>query len=132
VFLAGQKRHAIAEEWQCHLLGEFGRGLASRDQIRAARGFLLAAMRYRLSDATEAAWVPVDAMLKSRTLSNALVLSLTAAAAMVILRHEGGVGVVMSAESVGTIGGALYGLIRTGRWWRNVKPPEPKARRVRE
>jgi hypothetical protein len=27
---------------------------------------------------------------------------------------------------------ALYALIRTGRWWWNVKPPEPKARREKE
>ena len=26
----------------------------------------------------------------------------------------------------------LYGVIRTGRWWRRVKPPEPKPRRVKE
>jgi hypothetical protein len=29
------------------------------------------------------------------------------------------------------IGGGLYGLIRVGRWWRDVKPPQPKARRAR-
>jgi molecular chaperone DnaK len=27
---------------------------------------------------------------------------------------------------------AFYGLVRVGRWWRNVKPPEPKAQRAKE
>jgi hypothetical protein len=49
-----------------------------------------------------------------------------------VLRHEGTLGVVKAAESIGMIGGTLYALIRTGRWWRNVKPPEPKARQAKE
>jgi len=32
----------------------------------------------------------------------------------------------------GELGALLYGVIRTGRWWRGVKPPEPEARRARE
>ncbi len=31
-----------------------------------------------------------------------------------------------AAESISAIGGTLYGQVRAGRWWRNVKPPEPK------
>jgi hypothetical protein len=48
-------------------------------------------------------------------------------AALVILRREGTVGVLKSAESISAIGCLLYGLVRVGRWWRNVKPPAPNA-----
>jgi hypothetical protein len=53
-------------------------------------------------------------------------------AAVFILRHVGTLGVVTSAESLGAIGGFLHGLIRIGRWWRNVKPPEPTAGPAKE
>jgi hypothetical protein len=60
------------------------------------------------------------------------VLVPTWAAAYLVLRHEGTLGVVKAAESIGMIGGALYGLIRVGCWWRDVKPSEPKARRAKK
>ena len=61
-----------------------------------------------------------------------MVFGPTALAALFILRHLGTLGVLTSAESIAAIGGALYGVIRTGRWWRDVKPPEPRARRAKE
>ena len=51
VLVVGRKRYKVREEWQSHLRGWSGRGLRECDQRRAARGFLLAAMRYRLEDA---------------------------------------------------------------------------------
>ncbi len=56
----------------------------------------------------------------------------TGAAAYLVLRYEGTLGVVKAAGGIGMIGGTLYGVIRVGRWYRNVKPQEPKARRVKE
>lgn len=132
VFLAGPKHRSLRHEWQSHLLGESGHGLARRDQIRAVRGFLRAAVRLRLQDTLDLAWRPADAVLRSRTLSNLFVLIPTWVAALWILRHEGALGVLTSAEGISAIGGGLYGLVRVGRWWRDVKPPEPKARRVKE
>lgn len=79
--------------------------------------------------AGDRAWTPIDAILKSRKLSNLLVLGPTAMVALYILRHLGTLGVLTSAESISAVGGGLYGLVRVGRWWRDVKPPEPKARR---
>lgn len=73
---------------------------------------------------------PLDALLRSRTLSNLFVLIPTLMATLYILRHLGTLGVVMSAESISAIGASLYALVRGGRWWRNVKPPEPKTRCV--
>jgi hypothetical protein len=132
VVLAGQKRSIVGEEWQGHLLGEPDGGLTQRQQIRAARGFVLAAVRYRLQDAADQAWRPVDAVLRSRGLSNLFVLIPTVMVAMLVLHHEGTLGMVTSAESIVAIGGTLYGLIRVGRWYRYVKLPDPKAKRARE
>jgi hypothetical protein len=78
------------------------------------------------------AWIPADAVLRSRPLSNLVVWVPTAVGAAVLFRHIGGYGVIASAESILAIGGALYTLIRVGRWWRNVKPPEPKAQRPKK
>jgi hypothetical protein len=55
-------------------------------------------------------------------------LAPTRVAVYVVLDHEGTLGVVKAAEGIT----ALYGLIRLGRWWRDVKPPEPKARRAKD
>jgi hypothetical protein len=132
VFLAGRKRGAEHDEWRSHLSELTRQGLSSRDQTPAALGFLWAALRLRLRDAAKLACGPVDALLRSRTLSNLLVLVPTLMAALYILRHLGTLGVLTSAEGISAIGGALYGLVRAGRWWRDVKPPEPKARRVKE
>jgi len=65
-------------------------------------------------------------------MSNLLVFGPTATAALFIFRHEGTLGVLMSAEGISAIGGGLYALVRVGRWWRDVEPLEPKARRVKE
>ncbi len=132
VLLAGSKRPALRDEWRAHLAGESGHDPVSWRKVKEALGFVASAIRCRWSDAVNAAWTPVDAVLKSRTLSNLFVLGLTGAAAHLVLRHEGTLGVVKAAESISSIGGILYGLIRVGRWWRDVKPPEPKARRAKE
>ena len=73
--------------------------------------------------------MPVDAILKSRVLANVLVLSGTATT--YVDRMQGRLGVILAAESLSVIGGTVYGTIRLGRWYRNVKPPEPKARRAK-
>ena len=128
--LAGQKRSMVSIEWQGHLLGEAERGLTQHEQIRAARGFVLAAVRYRLQDAADQAWRPVDAVLRSHTWSNLFVLIPTAWAAQFIYRYEGTLGVIKSAESISAIGLVLFGLVHAGRRHRGVKPPKPKARSV--
>jgi hypothetical protein len=132
VLLAGSKRAALGTEWAAHLIGETGTALSRRRQARDALGFVASAARCRLADVSDAAWTPVDAILKSRKLSNLLVFGPTAMAAIFIFRHGGALGVVTSAEGISAIGGGLYALVRVGRWWRDVRPPEPKARRVGE
>lgn len=130
-FLAGPKRSSLLDEWRSHLSGETGCGLARKDQIRAARGFLVAAVRYRLRDAASLAWRPADAVLCSRTLSNLFVWGPVALVLVAIVRHDGRFGLVTDIQDAGELGAFLYGVIRTGRWWRGVKLPEPKARRAR-
>ena len=49
-----------------------------------------------------------------------------------IVRHDGRFGLVADVQDPVALGAFLYGVIRTGRWWRGVKPLEPKARRSRE
>ena len=130
--LAGHRRPELRDEWHAHLGGESGHDPITWPNVRQALGFVAAAIKLRLADAADAAWTPADAILKSRKLSNLVVFGPTALAALFILRRLGTLGVLTSAESIVAIGGALYALIRIGRWWRNVKPPEPKARCVAE
>jgi len=131
-FLAGPKRSSLLDEWRSHLSGETGCGLARKDPIRAARGFLVAAVRFRLRDAASLAWRPADAVLVSRTLSNLFVWGPVALVLVAIVRHDGRFGLVADIQDPAALGAFLYGVIRTGRWWRGIKPPEPKARRARE
>lgn len=130
--LAGRRRLTLRQEWIAHLAGEGGHDPATWQKVKQAFGFLVSAIRYRCTDAADMAWTPFDAILRSRTLSNLSVLVPTTAAGCLVLRHEGVLGVVTSAESILAIAAALYGLIRTGRWWRNVKPSEPKAQRSKK
>jgi len=128
--LAGSKRPAVQAEWVAHIAGESGHDPASWQKVKQASGFLTSAVYYRCSDMAEAIWVPVDVILKSRALSNIFVMIPTMVAGWLVLRHEGTLGLINSAESIAAVAGVLYGLIRTGRWWRDVKPPEPRARRA--
>ncbi len=130
--LAGRRRGGLGEEWRAHLAGEPGRELPPWQKARAACGFVVAAVRYRLQDAADLAWVPADAILKSRMLSNLVVWVPTVGAVMILFHHGGLDEVLADAESILAFGGALYGLIRIGRWWRGVKPQDPKVRGVNE
>lgn len=47
-----------------------------------------------------------------------------------IVHHDGLFGLVTDIQDTSELGVILYGVIRTGRWWRGIKPPDPKARRA--
>src|SRR4051812_27989141 len=47
-----------------------------------------------------------------------------------IVRHDGRYGLVADDQDPVALGAFLYGVIRTGRWWRGIKPPPPKPRRA--
>jgi hypothetical protein len=125
--VAGGRRTGVLEEWCAHLANQESKWHG----YKIAIGFLAAALQFRLADAADVAWTPVDAILKSRTLSNLLVLGISGVATIDVARYQGRLGVVVSAESLIGIGSLVYGLIRVGRWYRDAKPPEPKARRAK-
>lgn len=126
--LAGRKRRALREEWHTHLTGEPGDDLSARRKVTAAIGFVRGAVKMRLRDAADLAWKPADTVLRSRPLSNLFVLMPTVTVAVFILCNAGILGLLQSMESITATGAVLYALVRCGRWWRDVKPPDPKPR----
>jgi hypothetical protein len=75
---------------------------------------------------------PANAVLGSHTLSNLFAGGPGRRDLVAIVRHDGRFGLVADIQDAGEPGAILYGVIRTGRWWRRLKPPEFKARRARE
>jgi hypothetical protein len=132
VFLAGRRRTVLREEWSAHLAGEKGIGLTSRRKIMTAIGFIVAAMRFRAEDVADLAWIPVDAVLKSRKLSNLFIGAPPLVASMIVFCHGGLYAMLTSAESIIAIGGLLLVTVHAGRRWRGVKPAKHKPRRERE
>lgn len=130
--IAGRKRLSLREEWRAHLAGESGHDPVTLAKVRQALGFIAAAARYRFADATELAWRPADALLGSRTLSNLFVWGPVIVVLVTIVRHDGWFGLVADDQDPVALGAFLYLVIKTGRWWRGVKPPKPKAWRAKE
>ncbi len=128
--IAGRKRPSLRAEWHAHLAGESGHEPPTWRKVLKALGFIISAIRCRLGDVADAAWGPTDAVLKSRSLSNLFTLTPTALAALTLFRHGGTIGLLGSAESVSAIYLALYALVLAGRRYRDVKPSEPKRRRI--
>ena len=71
-------------------------------------------------------------MLGSRTLSSLSAGGPSVMMIFAIVRHDGRSGLVADIQDASELGAILCLVIRAGRWWRGVKPPEPKARRGRE
>jgi hypothetical protein len=130
--LAGSSRPALRDEWRAHLAGESGHDPVTWRKVRQALGFVASAIQYRIADAADLAWRPADAVLRSRALSNLFVCGPVIVVLVAIVRHDGRYGLVADDQDPVALGTFLYGAIRTGRWWRGVKPPQPKARRARE
>ena len=127
--VAGRRRRPdLRDEWRSHLAEETGLGLPGWRRIRAALGFVIAAVRYRLRDAADLAWMLADRVLRSRRLSNLFVLIPTTIMAVFIFVHEGTLGVMKAMESISATGLVLCTLVRGGRKWRDVKPPDPSPR----
>jgi hypothetical protein len=129
--LAGRKRAALRDEWRAHLAGESGHDPVTWPKVRQALGFVASATQYRLADAADMAWRPADAVLGSRCLSNLFVLGPVILVLMAIVRHDGRFGLVADDQDPVALGAFLYVVIKTGRWWRGVKLPEPKVRQAR-
>jgi hypothetical protein len=106
-------------------------GLSRHDQLRAARGFLWSAIRYRLQDAADLGWRPVDVVLGSRALSNLTIWIPVLAAVLAVVHHNGLYGLITNASNLIELWGGLYAAVRVGRWYRRVKPKR-NPRRARE
>jgi hypothetical protein len=131
VFLAGKKRSEVRDEWRCHLYGWPDRRLSREEQVRAARAFLVTAVRYRLQDTADLGWQAVDAVLKSRTLSNLFVWVPVLVAMLAIVHHERLYGLIANADNLTALWGVPYAAIKVGRRCRRVKPGR-KPRRAKE
>jgi hypothetical protein len=83
----------------------------------------------RFRRATDLAWSPVDAVLAARDLSNLVVVAATLGMAALCLREGGLDGLIVNVPGLAVIWSAIYGLIRLGRRWRDVHPPEHETRR---
>ena len=117
-FFVGRKRVYLREEWRSHLAGEGGQGLAPKDQVQAAWGFVWAAVIIRFHDADDLAWRPIDAILRSSTLSNLFVWIPVLAAMLAVVHHDGLYALIANNENLTVLGVGLYAMIRVGRWYR--------------
>ena len=86
--------------------------------------------RRRFRHAADLAWSPVDAVLVARDLSNLIVVAATLGVAALCVRDGGLDGLIVNLPGLAVIWGAIYGLIRLGRWWRGVHPPEHQPPRL--
>lgn len=130
--LAGRRRAAVGAEWRTHLAGYGGHDPATWDKVPQALGFVGSAIQYRYSDVTNTAWSLIEAVLKSRLMSNVAVWLPTLILIDIVFRRDGLLGVITNAENLAVPGGLLYALIRLGRRWRGVKPPPRKPRQAKE
>jgi hypothetical protein len=71
-------------------------------------------------------------VLGLRTLSNLSAGGPVVVMIFAIVRHDGRFGLVADIQDASELSAILYLVIRPGRWWRGVKPPEPEAMRTRE
>ena len=87
-------------------------------------------MRYRAQDAADLAWRSADAVLRSRTKSNLSVwlpvLGIVFGIVLAVAHHDGWYGLVANAQNLIETWAGLYAAVRVGRWYRKVKPPEPR------
>ena len=98
VLLAGSRRPALRAEWHAHLAGESGHDPATWTKVTQALGFVASAVRFRLADAADQAWRPVDAVLGSRTLSNLFVWGPVIVTLFAIVHHDGRFGLVADVQ----------------------------------
>ena len=82
----------------------------------------------RTRDLADLAWVPADRVLGSRMLSNFVVLAPTTTVALIIFFRAGVVSMAENMASIVATGIVLHALIIVGRWYRDVKPPDPRLR----
>jgi hypothetical protein len=129
--LAGREGKALLDESDGHLAGWSGHDPLTWQKVKQAAGFVKAGVEYRCLNITEAAWKPAEFMLRSRPLSGLFVAGPTIMVAFEVLTHKGTMTLLTSPGSIFGTWAFLAGAIRAGRAYRDVKPPEPRARQSR-
>jgi hypothetical protein len=90
------------------------------------RSALAGPLPRRFRHGVDLAWLPVDAVLAARDLSNLVAMAATLAVAILCVRDGGMSSLILNLPAVAVVWGAAYGLVRLGRWWRGVGPPDRK------
>lgn len=117
--LAG--RHRDTDQWRAHLAGapEEGIVLTPRQQMGAAFGFFVAAVRYRLHDLLGGLWRPVDWLLQAPRRTNAFITAVVGVQALYIVGDDGLTALVTEVwEPCGIAGASLFALTR---WLRRIR-----------
>lgn len=120
LFFVGRKRRQLRDEWRGHLAGIDGSKISSVHQVRAACGFVRAAVIMRSHDATDLAWRPADAVLRSRILSRLFVWIPLLATALTVVCEFGLHGLLTKSQNIVALWISSYAAIRIGRWWRGL------------
>ncbi|MEV7390502.1 hypothetical protein [Streptomyces sp. NPDC091215] len=123
--LVAGKRHAhLRSEWTALLAGPSvsGKELSARERDAYALGFLVAAVRIRLSDTTRPLWRPVDWVLRSDGRVNAVVASCCAAVAGYLIGCDGPRAFLSTdCLGVGVIGTGAFTFLRWLRTRRGIE-----------
>jgi hypothetical protein len=124
--VAGQGHVHLRDAWAADLYGDptFGALPSARRRMQLASGFVLAALRCRLDDASDLAWRPVDALLSSWHGSNLAVLVPVTIVVGLVLPREGLYGLITNAENLGVIAAAPYAAIKGLRRYRKISTPK--------
>ncbi|MBL1082593.1 hypothetical protein JK359_11480 [Streptomyces actinomycinicus] len=127
-FVAGGRRAHLREEWAAVLAGDPGNGvvLSPRRRTGYALGFLLAALRMRLSDLAAPLWTPVDWLLSAETRTHGFI-ALGVGAQVVYIQYADGVHVLVT-EGWGWCAGCGVALRLFAGWLRRVRGIELATR----
>ena len=129
-FLAGREGPNLLGESAAHLRGESGHDPVTWAKVKEAARFVIAGACYRGQEWADAAWKPVDAVLRSRFLSGLFVAAPTIVDAFEVLTHKGTMTVLTSFSSIFGVGVALAAAVRYGRKRRGIELREPKPRQA--
>jgi hypothetical protein len=120
VRIAGPRRETLAEPWESDVYQADGQRLPVARQLRHAAGCIRAAAVIR---AEHSLGTRLDLILESRSRSLAVIGALFAVPITLVAAREGCYGLIVHADSLGTVAGCLYGTLHALRAWRDVHPP---------
>ncbi len=130
--LAGRRREESRIQWMDQLAGapEDGIVVTPGMRLRYSFGFVIAALRYRISDITVPAWRLIDWTLSAHSRTNFVIVS-AVGAQIIYIQWIHGLDTLLTAGWAwcGGCGGTLVGL---ALWLRNVRGIKPADGRQQE